>query len=430
MDLGLFSDAEPSSVRDSVVLTQEQEQAVQACLGSLLQGEIASLAGAAGTGKTTCMRTLGDRWRNEMGESVVQIAPTGKAASVLRDATGRPATTVHALLYQAPDEDKGGGLLWERKMEPICSPGTLIICDEGSMVGTQLYRDLTTAAREADARILFVGDREQLSPVNDSWGVDWSEPTAVLDTVHRQAEGSPVIRLATWIRKNGDLPPRVPDTGAVQLHRNATPKDPALWLQDHRAGGSDATLLCYTNKTRRTYNEVVRFARGLVPIDEAEARIVEGDRILVCFNNHAVGAMNGEVIAADHVKEQAYGPFGQVVYEVKDRTRTAPLSFPKLFFTGAVREFQDMRRGATRSRDEQALSWVLGDYGECLTIHKSQGSSWDHVGIVWDGGLWGLRRRSKAEFRRLLYTAVTRARRTVTLWMLPSSKGNRRRRRG
>ena len=58
------------------------------------------------------------------------------------------------------------------------------------------------------------------------------------------------------------------------------------------------------------------------------------------------------------------------------------------------------------------------DFGECLTIHKSQGSQWDHVGIVWHRALWGAYYKDKGNWKRLLYTALTRSSDNVKLWVL------------
>jgi ATP-dependent exoDNAse (exonuclease V) alpha subunit len=63
---------------------------------------------------------------------------------------------------------------------------------------------------------------------------------------------------------------------------------------------------------------------------------------------------------------------------------------------------------------DPVIPWVHVDYGWCLTIHKSQGSEWRHVGLLLDQGFAAWCRRDRETGRRLAYTGITRARETLT----------------
>ena len=59
---------------------------------------------------------------------------------------------------------------------------------------------------------------------------------------------------------------------------------------------------------------------------------------------------------------------------------------------------------------------MRAQYGEALTVHKSQGSQWHSVGVVLDASFLGAEERDPDLFARLLYTAITRASGAITLW--------------
>ncbi len=193
----------------TVVLTDEQHAAEATVLARRLKGHTeAVLTGPAGTGKTTLLRSLIDsvgRHRAVLG------TPTGKAANRLEQVTGHKAETLHALLYCGPDEEDdedAEGVTPRRRMrqlhfsdpQPPCEPGQVLIVDEASMVGTELYNDVMDVLPH-DAFVVWVGDREQLEPVNDSWGPALHRPHANLTEVHRQAAGNPIIGYATATRQ-------------------------------------------------------------------------------------------------------------------------------------------------------------------------------------------------------------------------------------
>ncbi|MBU2761156.1 AAA family ATPase [Acidithiobacillus sulfurivorans] len=136
----------------SVVLSGSQRAAVlQAC-----SARFGVLTGGPGTGKTTCLDTVA-RAALACHLRVELCAPSGKAASRLKQATGLPGKTIHRLLKMGPD----GGATFDQK-NPY--PADLFIVDESSMVDVYLMQHLLRAIPDT-AGVLLVGDDQQLPSV-------------------------------------------------------------------------------------------------------------------------------------------------------------------------------------------------------------------------------------------------------------------------
>jgi len=231
----------------SVEFSGDQEQALDKILSAIEKESEASMVGPAGSGKTTLTRTLIERAERP----VVLGAPTGKAANVLAKATSRRASTLHRLHYGEVYEDEDRNPIFGQPGPP-CAPGDLLIVDEASMVGKKLYDEFMSWVPEG-ATVLWVGDREQLPPVNGTWGPNLLEPTAALTEVHRQARGNPIISYATAIREGragefeGD-----PDDPRLQMEEGFHAA--VQWMVKQRKEGKDATLITYTHDVRKALN--------------------------------------------------------------------------------------------------------------------------------------------------------------------------------
>jgi exodeoxyribonuclease-5 len=437
------SDTDPTlPAAPTVVLTDEQEGAL-ASLFAVLRGPSreAVLAGPAGTGKTTCMRAVMARW----GGDVTLVAPTGKAARRLSDLTGAHASTVHSALYGAVEEErvtKARERLVFGERKALGGGGSLVVVDEASMVNRTLADDVRKACREAGAALLWVGDPEQLPPVEGDRGVPLDAPTALLQTVHRQALESPVLDLATRIRVGeGHLFDRWTDEqGACSRMLDGASMDAAVtWAEE---APSARILLTWTNRLRQHGNTLTRARRGL-PLRD----LVAGERIVVTFNQHGLGVMNGETFTVSRVKpcpeltEALERPVLWAWLEgQKEPVLVAPDGFDGHLREGVSERTHNRGLWAPLWQTERAplvamlqrLGWGWDDlkhwrnlaskrvvqctYGYVLTAHKSQGSQYPSVGFV---SCPSLRSYEDADFtRRLLYTAITRAEHTLRIFAL------------
>lgn len=380
---------------NEIILDDDQERARDQVMESWVPGQVTTLVGPAGSGKTTLVNELVRLMLPQ--RQVVLGAPTGMAASVLARKADRRAWTMHKLLYMKVWDGDDGPIFDEPS--PPCLPGEAIIIDEASMVGSRLFNEFMEWV-PADSPILFVGDKEQLEPVKDTWGPDLDNPTAQLTKVHRQALESPILAYATAVREGWDKRWEAeefnPEDDRMQVYdgiNNA--KD---WLIHQRLEGEEATLLTFTHKTREWLNAEVRKSLGL-----DGAPISPGDKLVVKANNRRTGLMNGHVVTVDSVSID--GDIATLLLEeyptevyvnlnfIEDRNSTEYRQWCKTFpFTHRYRQ-----------------RTLHVHYGQCLTVHSSQGSQWSKVGFVWDQAFNRLRGRDREGGRRLLYTAVTRA---------------------
>ena len=372
------------------------------------------LAGYAGTGKSTLARHLS---ANVSGR-VAFGAFTGKAALVMRSMGCRDATTIHSMLYVPYDkstvklrqleselkritEEPVDHAMWEpkklRKMiaaerERLKQPGfelklnadvrnsSLIVVDEVSMIDERMGIDLEGLG----VPILVLGDPAQLPPVKGGGYFTSRTPDFLLTEVHRHAEGSGIVELATSIRA-GRRPPRGDYHGSRIIGKSGISVEDLLKYDQ---------VLVGRNATRQRLNSKMRQSLG-----RTSAYPVAGDRLVCLQNDHDAGLLNGGLFT---VLEDAEGPDDGIMWiHIKDdfdgRKRSVLAHVHP--FEGRLDELVGWQR-----REAQ-----LFDFGYALTVHKAQGSQWPRVCVVDES------RCFPDHAQRWLYTAVTRAQESVDI---------------
>ncbi|MHB1734404.1 MAG: MobF family relaxase [Ferrimicrobium acidiphilum] len=172
-------------------MSSDQALAVEAIATSTRRLDL--LVGPAGTGKTTTMAGLRTAWELEHGPgSVIGLAPSATAAQVLADELGIETENTAKWLHEwrqgasrralrdelasvgpVPGSDPEQGAARLREIERLDGlltrwrfhPGQLVIIDEASLIGTFALDELVSAAQEADAKVLLVGDPAQISSI-------------------------------------------------------------------------------------------------------------------------------------------------------------------------------------------------------------------------------------------------------------------------
>jgi exodeoxyribonuclease V alpha subunit len=192
---------------DGAELAAEQWAGVRDAFGR----RFSLVTGGPGTGKTASIRMIG-AIAAQQRTSLVLVAPTGRAALRMREATGLDASTVHSALGWIPGE---GPSLDED--DPLrCD---LLVIDETSMANLELLVTLLRAVGPG-THVVLVGDADQLAPVGA--GKPFAElvasglvPTARLQHIFRQAAGSMIVQGAHAIRF-GRAPSFTPSEGMRQ----------------------------------------------------------------------------------------------------------------------------------------------------------------------------------------------------------------------
>lgn len=401
--------------------TPEQDKALVSIMEWLrVGGWIFTLAGYAGTGKTTLLQHL----INTIGRPFLCCAPTGKAASVLRGKIpGLTVKTVHQLLYQPQGESlreldrlekelddaranekptadiflaikeekerlSREDVRFTPKPSPELLPGKLVIVDEASMVSRKMMEDFEGTG----CKVLFVGDEGQLPPVNDdSWFIGY-EHNARLTTVMRQALDSPIIRLSMQVREGEVNLEEYKEGACIITDKDSI--DPQAWHEANQ-------VLTGSNASRHRLNRFFRKALGR----NGSVLPVAGDKLICLKNDHykLPPWINGvQFLAAGPVEDPGDGiHYLSCDYDgIEQQLEFYPYHCHKHYKEDLEEEPRESRRGVFEA-----------DYAYAITVHKSQGSEWPYVIIADDGMQLG----NKPFRQRWLYTAVTRAKEKLIL---------------
>lgn len=295
--------------------TNEQSEAIR-MIGDFLMSrrgmELFLLRGYAGTGKTTLVGAL-VKTLVSLKQSVVLMAPTGRAAKVFSSYAECPAYTIHKRIYRQKSLTDDTTF----SLNVNLSKHTLFIVDEASMVandglsstsfGTgRLLDDLIQYVYSGEGcRLMLMGDTAQLPPVGEeespalsasllaSYGLQVYEKT--LTQVMRQLSESGILYCATKIREQLASASEEYSFDAKALatsflgehtfadvsHVQGDELIESIESAYSRWGTDDCMIICRSNKRANVYNQGIR-SRILYREDE----LVTGDRIMVVKNNY------------------------------------------------------------------------------------------------------------------------------------------------
>lgn len=359
-------------IATSIVLTPEQDEAVSKIIAWMEEpmSNQFKLGGYAGTGKTTIIKTIKAALSTKY--NIIVAAFTGKACNVLQR-KGITAQTLHSLMYTF-EEVKPGEFEFHKKFAIF---GDLIIVDEASMISTDLFKDLLSFNK----KYLFVGDPGQLEPVGDNPNLMLA-PDFTLSKIHRQAENSPIIQLATSIRQGGAL---------------TISSIPGLTIRKKKMDSLEALscdqIICAKNKTREQFNAAMRLTKKYQP-----NTIVEGEKLICLRNNIGFGVFNGMILYVTkiHGSKKSKRTWTDVFDCDLEDESGSKFSHVPVWKKPFIHEL--------KKEEYCPKDCVHCTYGYVITCHKSQGSEWSKV-MIWDEYMppqvW-----SMARWR---YTAITRA---------------------
>ena len=216
------------------------------------------VVGPAGTGKTTSLRRAVEDLRRQH-RPVFGVAPTAKAAKVLRDETGMPADTVAKLLYESRAGQPHDGYR--------LPPGTTVVVDEAGMCGTGAIDQLVQLAVSQHWRLVLVGDPRQLQAVGRGGMFDELCRTGrahELATTHRfrhrwEQQASLLLRAGNPETLDAYFAHRRIDAGTF----DELAADAARRWMNHTGRGQSVALVAETNEHVDALNLAVQQQRRL-----------------------------------------------------------------------------------------------------------------------------------------------------------------------
>ncbi len=360
-----------------------QWQAIRTALSS----KVMVLTGGPGTGKTTTTMGIISAYR-QTGAKIILAAPTGRAAKRMSETTGMEASTIHRLLEYKPPEG------YQKKEEnPL--EGDLLIVDECSMVDLMLMYNLLKALPDQMSLIL-VGDIDQLPSVGagnvlrdiiDSGSV----PVVRLTRIFRQAQGSRIIMNAHRINKGE----------AIDM-RGGKDSDFFFAAKESNQEVVDTVVrYCKSNLPRYYQADPLRDIQVLTPMQRGECGAVN-------LNRQLQEAMNPSRIFLQRSGTQ---------YRLKDKVMQIRNDYDKEVFNGDIGTIVhvDMEERELRVLfDDREVTYDVSELDEltlayAVTIHKSQGSEYPIVVMPLTMSHFVMLQRN------LLYTGVTRAKKSLVL---------------
>ncbi|WP_404406871.1 Ti-type conjugative transfer relaxase TraA [Pelagibacterium halotolerans] len=371
-----------SSIRAEVfagqnMLSDEQRVAIERITGD---ERMAVIVGRAGAGKTTMMRAAREVWEAS-GYRVVGGALAGKAAEGLEKEAGIASRTLASWQLQ-----------WERGRMQL-DDKTVFVMDEAGMVSSRQMADFVSAVAHAGAKIVLVGDADQLQPIEA--GAAFRALTdrvgyAELGTIYRQrqqwmrdasmdlARGRIGEAIGAY-RENGHLVGMdLKDQAVAALVRD--------WIAEYDPAQS-SLILAHLRRDVRMLNELARGAlleRGLIEeghafrTEDGMRNFAAGDQIVFLKNEGSLGVKNGMI---GRVVEAGKG---RIVVEV-----------------GEGHSPHDKRQVEVDQRFYRNV-----DHGYATTVHKSQGATVDCVKVL----------ATLSLDRHLTYVAMTRHRHDAKLY--------------
>ncbi len=386
-------------------LDEHQVEAVK----EAVRNGVLVITGGPGTGKTTTINTI-IRYFELSGEDIMLAAPTGRAAKRMSETTGYEARTIHRMLELNGGMEGNAG--FERnEQNPLET--NLIIIDEMSMVDISLMNSLLKAILPG-TRLILVGDVNQLPSVGaGSVLKDIIDskmfPTVMLTKIFRQASTSDIIVNAHKINRGEK----------VSLDNKSMD---FFFLKRYEADKIiNVTLQLIKQKLPKFVGASEYDIQVLTPMRKGLLGVERLNTILQMYLNPPSDRKkekeHGAIVFREGDKVMQIKNNYQLEWEIRSKYGLCIDKGTGVFNgdTGIIEEINDFAETITVNFDEGRMveySYKLLDELElayAVTIHKSQGSEYPAVVIPLLSGPRMLMNRN------LLYTAVTRAKKCVTI---------------
>jgi Ti-type conjugative transfer relaxase TraA len=361
-------------------LGEEQREAIWHIAG---QQRISAVVGLAGAGKSTMLAAARDAWEAD-GYHVHGAALAGKAAEGLEESSGIKSRTLAS---------------WERGWESgydRLGPRDVFVIDEAGMVGSRQLSRFITEADRAGAKIVLVGDPEQLQPIGPGAAfraVAERVGFVELSEVRRQTESwQRAASMDLGRHRTNDGLKAYDERGAIRFENDAEAARAAIVRDvtaDMKARPEGSRLvLAHRRIDVAQLNDAIRAARQergelqnerLYQTAQGERAFAVGDRLMFKENNRNLEVKNGMLGTLERAEP------GRL--EIKLDNAKGP--------------------GRGRSVSFSTADYGAVDHGYATTIHKAQGATLDRTYVL----------ASRSMDRHLTYVGMTRHRENLTLYV-------------
>ncbi len=371
-----------------ITYNEEQKEAIKKAINS----SVLVITGGPGTGKTTIIEAIEKLYKMlfrydyiELNRRLVLLAPTGRAAKRMSEKAIVNASTIHRFLKWNKETDTFSINEYNK------SDAEFVIVDESSMIDTSLMASLLRGL-SASCKVIFVGDSDQLPSVGPGNLLrdiiaSGEIETVSLHALYRQGEDSNIISFAHGIREG-------------------------KFLEGDLNRGND--LLFDLQSSENILNEICDFARDfkkedsfqvLAPIYKSPCGIDAINKALQeIFNPKSV--TKKEIMIGDTLYREGDKVI-QLLNMPDENVYNGDIGFIKQIKNGKKKEIYinfdgNLVRYTPASFQKFKSAWAI-------SVHKSQGSEFDVVVLP----VVGLYRNML--YRKLFYTGVTRAKKTLVL---------------
>lgn len=447
------------TINQNIVLQQLSEFIFSKNLNALYL-----LKGYAGTGKTTIVGAIvNNLWK--VKKSAVLMAPTGRAAKVISNYSGKQAFTIHKKIYFPKKSQGGGGVKFV--LQPNKHKDTIFIVDEASMIpdtpsdsklfenGSLLDDLMQYVYAGQNCKLLLIGDTAQLPPVKLDISPALDENTLALnydkqvtrmelDEVVRQEEGSGILINATLLRETllgafyESFKFNLANyTDIIRLVDGYEIMD-AINDSYSELGKEETAIIVRSNKRANLYNQQIR---SRILFNEHE--LTAGDYLMVVKNNYfwikptteAGFIANGDIIEVLEIFtiQELYGfRFAEVKVRMVDYPKMTPFDTvllldtinaetPSLTYDDSNKLYQEVMKDFEdesskykkflKVKSNKHFNALQVKFSYAITCHKSQGGQWNTVFVEQPYLSNGIDK----DYLRWLYTAVTRAKEKLYL---------------
>ncbi|MCQ2254202.1 MAG: AAA family ATPase [Bacteroidaceae bacterium] len=430
------------------------------------------LCGSAGTGKTTLASVIVKAMKS-LGQKVVLLAPTGRAAKVFSQNADTPAFTIHRKIYRQKAYTGLGG---QFQLADNMARNTLFLIDEASMIADDdpnydpdfnfgsgsLLDDLINYVYNGSCRMLLIGDRYQLPPVGFEESPALSPEvlrnrylktyTAELDEVVRQASESGILYNAQLIRKmitegNVYRLPKLKLKGFSDIE--SLPGNELVETLDdsyYDMGDEETMVITRSNKMAVRYNNGIR-----QQCKECEDDLEYDDMITIVKNNYywterdksapMPFIANGDRARVKKIRNEIeycdftfcdctlefpdYDNYEMTCTVIKNTLQSESPSLTydqqQYLYNMIMKEYEEeipLKADRLKAlKNDPYYNALQIKYAYASTCHKAQGGQWEHVyieqGYVTED-MVGI------DYYRWLYTAITRA--TSKLYLINWNK--------